>query len=237
VFRLSEYDVMNAVMWSSEDWTRIGSQRDDVAGGALQVVRPVLWPGMRAKMQPTCFMSGFTIGALYATGFGANYEDHWMYNAVQVALRRIDAGLRIRGLEGTLIERLLPNTHVRLAHQDSAIVSALDEYCMQAPGTGADPRELVASKLKQRALNSSVRTLMDVPDIYDRPVALLGITWSSEGMLSGPICEEVQRVVISPSATSPALTPYPWFARFVVRGPLPHVCRCEHVHAEMRACR
>jgi hypothetical protein len=220
-------------------WSTVGRQRDDVAGGALQVIGKVMWPGKLQQLEPACFASRITIGALYATGFGANYEDNYMYNAVQVALRRIRAGLRVRGQEGTVMERLLPNMQVRLAHYDTAVVSALDEYCMQSPGTGADPRELVASNLKQRSLNDSVRALMDMPDNQDRPVALLGITWSSEGLLSGPICEEMQRVVISPSATSPALTPYPWFARFVV--PRALVCRCEFaelcdVHAELWAC-
>ena len=197
----------------------MGELRPAAAGAnsALQRTGTPVWPGSGAALAPVCFASRITIGAMYATGFGPNYEDAYMYNAVQVALRRIQRGIAVQGPGGTLVESLLPNTEVRMVHRDTAVVSALDEMCMQSPGAGADPRDIVTRYLKQKALNETVRALMGEGTVdADRPVALLGITWSSEGLLSGEILSEMERVVISPSATSPALTPYPWFARYAV---------------------
>ena len=204
---------------ADRSWSKVGELRPaaDRANGALQRTGTPVWPGSGAALAPVCFASRITIGALYATGFGPNYDDAFMYNAVQVALRRIQRGLAVQGPEGTLVDSLLPNTELRLLHHDTALVSAVDEMCVQGPGTGADPRDIVTTRLKQKALNESVRALIGAgTEEADEPVALLGITWSSEGVLSGEILSEVERVVISPSATSPALTPYPWFARYAL---------------------
>jgi hypothetical protein len=176
----------------------------------------VTWPGSRDKLLPPCFNSRVEIGAWMAIDLGEHAEDTHIYNAARVAVRRIVKGLSLTGWDGETLKELEPSMHVlplvdvQLVKYDTALVNSLKSTCMPSEATGADASDVLTSRLKLRAIN---QVFKDFLTESDGAVGVVGLTWSSEAILAYELLRENQVLAISPSATSPALTPLPWLAR------------------------
>jgi hypothetical protein len=128
---------------------------------------------------------------------------------------RIRRGVRVCLTNGTCVGPLLPNTAITMPHADTAAVRALQDKCMEDPGTGADEKHVTSKTLKSNLLTSRLKALVGGVNQSRNIVGVVGLGYSSEAILTKAISEELNTVIVSHSASSPDLTSFPWFARTV----------------------
>ena len=128
---------------------------------------------------------------------------------------RVRRGDRVCLTNGTCIGPLLPHTIFAIQHADTAAVRALQDKCMEDPGTGADQKHVTSKTLKSNILSSRLRGLVGALNHSRNVIGVVGLGYSSEAILTEAISEELKTVMISHSASSPDRTSFPWFARTV----------------------
>jgi hypothetical protein len=128
---------------------------------------------------------------------------------------RVRRGVPVCLTNGTCVGPLLPHTTIAMHHADTAAVRALQDKCMEDPGTGADQKHVTSNTLKSNILSSRLRALVGEVNRSRNIVGVVGLGYSSEAILTKAISEELNTVILSHSASSPDLTSFPWFARTV----------------------